>query len=104
MRARLPVDVGAVNAGLDQFTVSEALAGAVLAPALPEVSAPTASVVVYVPIEVPVTLKVTVHVAPAGIVPPDSEACGLGLLLSATTTPPHVVDAPEFATLARPVG
>src|SRR5258705_1043156 len=78
------------------FTVSVALAGAVLAPALVVVSAPAGIVFRCAPAVALVTLTVTVQEPPAGIVPP--VIATLAPLLAAVTAPPQVV-APLAAAL-----
>ena len=70
----VPIDAAANAFATESaaFTVSEAFAAAVLAPALAEVSAPAAIELLYVPGVALVTLTVTVHEPPAGMVPPES--------------------------------
>src|SRR6185312_16945845 len=97
----VPMEAG-VNASVaprPASTVSEALVGAVLAPALVLASAPAAIVLAYVP-DVPlVTLTVTVQEPEAGIVPPESAT--LVPLLAAVTVPPAHVVAPDALEIGR---
>src|SRR5476649_1531933 len=87
----VPMEPGAKALATERaaFTVSEALAARVLAPALVEVTAPIGKVLLYVAGVALVTLTVTVHEPPAGMLPPLSAT--LGPLLAPVTTPPHVV-------------
>src|SRR5258706_7759 len=101
----VPTDAGA-NAfatASAAFTVSVALAATVLAPAFAEVTAPIGSVLAYEPDAALVTLTVTVHAPPAGIVPPES-ATLLPPFAAVTAPAPHVVAPPARAVLTRPAG
>src|SRR6185503_5420075 len=101
----VPMEPG-VNASATvrpESTVSVAAAGAVLAPALPEVSAPAAIVFTGAPAAAAVTFTVTVHEPAAGMVAPASAT--LAPLLAAVTLPPTQVVAPEAeAVLVMPAG
>ena len=70
-------------------TVSDPLTAPVFAPAFVLVMPPPAMVLLYAPATAAVTVTVTVHEPPAGIVPPESAT--LPPPLAAVTAPPHVV-------------
>src|SRR6185503_586913 len=76
-----------------EFTVSDPLPAAVLAPALEVVRPPAAMLLAYVPTVAEVTFTVTVQEPFAGIVAPESAT--LVPLLAAVTVPPAQVVAPE---------